>query len=61
MFCKKDGVLNLESINTNSSFQEVSNNTGFPISKAPFTDVPSEDELKLIRDFDKEGIRDIEF
>jgi len=61
IFGKKDGILNMESINPNSSFDEVSNNTGFPINEAPFTEVPTDDELKLLRDFDKEGIRNIEF
>ncbi len=61
MFEKKDGVLHLESINPNSSFEEVSDNTGFPISEAPFTEPPTEDELGLLRDFDSEQIRNIEF
>ena len=61
IFSKKDGVLNLESINPNSSFEEVSDNTGFPISKAHFTEGPTDDELKLLRDFDTEEIRNIEF
>ena len=61
VFAKQDGVLQLESINPNSSFKEVSENTGFPVSEAPYTEPPTEDELGLLRDFDKEGIRNIEF
>jgi len=61
VFAKKDGILNLESINPLSGFQEISENTGFTVNKAPYTAPPSDEELKLLRDYDKEGIRNIEF
>ncbi len=61
VFEKIDGVLQLQSINPHSSFDEVSENTGFQVSEAPFSEPPTDDELGLLRDFDKEGIRNIEF
>ncbi len=60
-FRKKEGVLVLNSVFPYSSFDEVSENTGFPISKAPFASPPTEDELLLLREFDPEGVREIEF
>lgn len=61
VFGKKNGVLHLENINPGSSFEEVSENTGFQVSDAPFTEAPTEDELNLLRDFDRDEIRNIEF
>ena len=61
IFNKKNGVLNLESINSNSSYEDVSGNTGFPVYPAPPTIDPTKEELKILRDFDGENIRDIEF
>ena len=60
-FRKKDGVLVLNSVFPYSSFDEVSENTGFPISQAPFASPPTDDELLLLREFDPECVREIEF
>lgn len=61
IFEKIKGRLQLESINPHSSYEEVVENTGFPVSSAPYTPPPTEEELALLRNFDKEGIRNIEF
>lgn len=61
VFKKEDGILVLDGICPYSSYEEVSENTGFPVSAAPFIASPTEDELKLLREFDPEGIREIEF
>jgi glutaconate CoA-transferase subunit B len=61
LFKKKDGILVLEGICPYSSYEEVSENTGFPVSPAPFMPPPTEDELKLLREFDPQVIREIEF
>ena len=60
-FKKEDGILVLNGVCPYSSYEEVSENTGFPVSSAPFIAPPTEDELKLLREFDHEGIREIEF
>ena len=60
-FKKEDGILVLDGVFPYSSYQEVAENTGFPVSPAPFISPPTEDELKLLRDFDPDGIREIEF
>ncbi|MFQ5786852.1 MAG: CoA-transferase subunit beta [Thermodesulfobacteriota bacterium] len=60
-FKKKDGILVLESIFPYSSYDEVAKSTGFPVEPAPFASPPNEEELKLLREFDPEGIREIEF
>jgi glutaconate CoA-transferase subunit B len=60
-FKKEDGILVLDGVCPYSSYEEVSENTGFPVSPAPFISPPTEDELKLLREFDREGIREIEF
>jgi glutaconate CoA-transferase subunit B len=61
VFGKKNGGLSLDSIHPYSSYDEVSENTGFPVSSAPFTPPPTEDEIKLLNKFDPERIREIEF
>ena len=61
IFNKKNGVLNLESINSNSSYEEVSHNTGFYVNRAPATLDPTKEELKTLREFDRENVREIEF
>ncbi|MCH8029312.1 MAG: CoA-transferase [Candidatus Dadabacteria bacterium] len=59
---KKDGpTLQLESIHPHTTFEEVVENTGFPISPAPFTPEPTNEELGLLREFDPENVREIEF
>lgn len=61
IFNKKDGILNLESVNSSSTYEEIADNTGFPVSPAPVTPDPTKEELKVLRDFDRENIREIEF
>ena len=61
IFNKKDGVLNLESVNPHSGFKEVSDSTDFPLNEAPFTERPTVEELETLRQFDRDNIRDIEF
>jgi glutaconate CoA-transferase subunit B len=61
LFKKEDGILVLDGVCPYSSYEEVSENTGFPVCRAPFMPPPTEDELKLLREFDPEGIREIEF
>jgi glutaconate CoA-transferase subunit B len=61
VFKKENGSLVLESIHPYSSYEEVSENTGFHVSPAPFTSPPTEEELTLIRQFDPESVREIEF
>lgn len=58
---RKEGQLVLESIHPFSSFEEVRDNTGFPVDPAPQTPEPTAEELKALREFDKENIRTIEF
>lgn len=60
-FRKEDGILVLDGVCPYSSYDEVSENTGFPVSPAPFMPPPREDELRLLREFDPEAIREIEF
>jgi glutaconate CoA-transferase, subunit B len=60
-FKKEDGILVLDGVFPYSSYGEVSENTGFPVSPAPFISPPTEDELISLRGFDPEGIREIEF
>jgi len=60
-FRKKDGILVLDSIFPYSNYDEVAKNTGFAVESAPFAIPPNEDELELLREFDPDGIRDIEF
>jgi glutaconate CoA-transferase subunit B len=61
VFRKETGGLVLDSIHPYSSYDEVRENTGFPVSPAPFTPPPTEEELNLIRDFDPGRVREIEF
>jgi glutaconate CoA-transferase, subunit B len=61
VFKKEDRNLVLDGVCPYSSYEEVSENTGFPVSPAPFISPPTEDELKLLREFDPERIREIEF
>jgi glutaconate CoA-transferase, subunit B len=61
VFKKEDRILVLDGVCPYSSYEEVSENTGFPVSPAPFISPPTEDELKLLREFDPERIREIEF
>lgn len=61
VFGKENGGLNLEGIHPYSSYDEVLENTGFPVSPAPFTPPPTEDEIRLLNEFDPERIREIEF
>lgn len=61
VFKKENGFLGLESIHPYSSYEEVAENTGFPVSQAPFTPLPTEEELKLLNEFDPKRIREIEF
>lgn len=61
VFRKENGGLVLDSIHPYSSYDEVRENTGFPVSPAPFTPPPTEEELNLIRDFDPGRVREIEF
>ncbi len=56
----KDGLV-LDSIHSYSSYEEVAENTGFPVLPAPFTPPPTEEELELIQRFDPERVREIEF
>lgn len=60
-FKKKDGILVLDGIFPYSSYEEIAENTGFPVSPAPVISPPTEEELRLLREFDPEGIREIEF
>ncbi len=61
VFRKENGSLILDSIHPYSSYEEVAENTGFPVSPAPFTPPPTEEELRLIQEFDPERVREIEF
>jgi glutaconate CoA-transferase, subunit B len=61
VFRKENGSLVLDTIHPYSSYEEVRENTGFPVSPAPFTSPPMEEELNLIREFDPERVREIEF
>ncbi len=61
VFGKEKGGLNLESIHPYSSYEEVAENTGFPVSNASFTPPPTGDEIKLLNEFDPERVREIEF
>lgn len=61
VFRKESGELVLDSVLPGSSFEEVRENTGFPVEAAPSSEPPTEEELGLLRDFDPEGIREIEF
>jgi glutaconate CoA-transferase subunit B len=61
VFKKENGILFLDSVHPYSSFQEVEENTGFPVSPATVTPAPTADEIKLLNQFDPEGIREIEF
>lgn len=61
VFRKENGSLMLDSIHPYSSYDEVKENTGFPVSPAPFTSPPTEEELNLIQKFDPESVREIEF
>ncbi len=60
-FKKEDGILVLDGVCPYSSYEEVAENTGFRVSPAPTMSPPTGDELKLLREFDPEGIREIEF
>ncbi len=61
VFRKESGCLILDSIHPYSTYEEVAENTGFPVSPAPFTKPPTREELSLIYQFDPERIREIEF
>lgn len=61
VFKKENGFIGLESIHPYSSYEEVAENTGFSVSQAPFTPLPTEEELKLLNEFDPKRIREIEF
>ncbi len=61
VFRKENGSLVLDTIHPYSSYEEVRENTGFPVSPAPFTPPPTEEELNLVREFDPERVREIEF
>lgn len=61
VFKKENGSLILDGIYPYSSYEEVVENTGFPVSPAPFTSPPTNDEIKLLNEFDPERIREIEF
>lgn len=61
VFRKENGSLVLDTIHPYSSYEEVRENTGFPVSPAPFTSPPTKEELNLIREFDPERVREIEF
>lgn len=58
---KKEGRLVLESIHPFSSFEEVRDNTGFPVDPAPPTQEPTAEEIQALREFDKDNVRTIEF
>ena len=61
VFRRDNGQLALESIHPYTTFDEVAENTEFAIEPAPMTAEPTEDELSLLREFDVESIREIEF
>jgi len=61
VFRKGNGSLILDTIHPYSSYEEVAKNTGFPLSPAPFTLPPMEDEIKLLNEFDPDRVREIEF
>lgn len=61
VFRKDNSHLALDSIHPFTTFDEVAGKTGFDVSPAPFTPEPTEDELKLLNDFDKDNVRQIEF
>jgi len=61
VFRKEKGSLVLDTIHPYSSYEEVRENTGFPVSPVPFTPPPTEEELNLIREFDPKRVREIEF
>jgi glutaconate CoA-transferase, subunit B len=44
VFRKEDGSLVLDTIHPYSSYEDVRENTGFPVSPAPFTSPPTEEE-----------------
>ncbi len=61
VFRKENGNLVLDTIHPYSSYEEIREKTGFPVSPAPFTTPPTKEEINLIREFDPEGVREIEF
>ncbi|MGH7806685.1 MAG: CoA-transferase, partial [Thermodesulfobacteriota bacterium] len=61
VFGKDKKGLVLESIHPYSSYEEVEKNTGFPVSNGSFTPPPTDEEMKLLNEFDPERIREIEF
>jgi len=61
VFRKENGSLVLDTIHSYSNYEEVRENTGFPVSPAPFTSPPTKEELRLIQEFDPESVREIEF
>lgn len=62
VFRRDKGSLELESIHPYSSYEEIAENTGFPLSQADtFTAPPTEAEMELLNDFDPKKIREIEF
>jgi len=61
VFGKGDGGLVLKSIHPYSSYDEVEKNTSFPVSQATSTPPPTDEEMKLLNQFDPDRIREIEF
>jgi len=61
VFRKEKLRLVLDSIHPFTTLKEVKENTGFPVRSAPSTPEPTSEELSLLRDFDRENIREIEF
>jgi hypothetical protein len=43
------------------SYEEVRENSGFPVSPAPLTSPPTEQALNLIQEFEPERVSEIEF
>lgn len=64
-FDAKTKIMNVESLHPWATIEDVKNNTGFPDLITPEeiqkTEIPTEEELKIIRRLDPDGVRFIEF
>ncbi len=61
VFKRVDGLLELESIHSGVTFEQVQEATGWPLNPAPETPLPSELELDALYAVDPERVRDVEF
>lgn len=61
VFIKQNGILKLDCIFPYSSYEEVAENTEFRVTPAPYAPLPTKKEISLLREFDPDGLREIEF